>query len=384
VAASFGQWSYALCLAVSFSLAVILSAVLRWVAPRAGMVDRASLRGKGAAATPLLGGVGAYLAVAVSYLLFADLPAGRQAGLDRRGLWLLVGAGMMVVLGLFDDRIGLRARFRLGVQLLGAAAVAAAGIRFSWFPWAVLNYAVSIVWLVGLMNAINCLDCADGCAAGIGSIGAGAFSLIALAHGNLGAAMMAVALVGGCTGFLAFNFPPASIFLGDAGSTFLGLVLGALAIESSQSASGGFAQLWVAALPAAVPVWDIVVVHFRRYRAGLRSLRGLLESKGQDHLPHRLRETGLRPQEVALTIYFMAALVATPGVVVAYHSSGSLALAIEITALGLIAGERPFGALVARLSHVMGGSLGGEAPISVRSKAAEVGAQSGVSAAMDG
>jgi len=272
---------------------------------------------------------------------------------------------MMVVLGLFDDRIGLRARFRLGVQLLGAAAVAAAGIRFSWFPWAVLNYAVSIVWLVGLMNAINCLDCADGCAAGIGSIGAGAFSLIALAHGNLGAAMMAVALVGGCTGFLAFNFPPASIFLGDAGSTFLGLVLGALAIESSQSASGGFAQLWVAALPAAVPVWDIVVVHFRRYRAGLRSLRGLLESKGQDHLPHRLRETGLRPQEVPLTIYLMALLLAIPGVVVAYHQSlagqvGTLALAIEIAALALIAGERPFGALVARLSHLMGRAGSGE------------------------
>lgn len=337
------QWPYGSCLAVSLMLAVSLIAVLRWLAPRVGMVDQPIGRKKHGRPMPLLGGVGVYLATVGSYTLFA--------GADYRTLWLVAGAFVVLALGILDDGVALRARFRLAIQLLSAGGIVAAGVHFDWFPWAPANHVVSILWLVGLMNAINCMDCADGIAAGVAAIAAAAFFLVAIAHGHFAVALMAISLLGACVGFLAFNFPPASIFLGDAGSAFLGFLLGGLAIASSHGAPP-VQQPWIAALPLAVPIWDIVLVHVRRYRAGTRNLRELLESSGRDHLPHRLGRAGLRPRQVVATVYLLAALLAVPGVLLVYHQFVTLALAVEITLLALVAGERRFGALVARLSRI--------------------------------
>jgi UDP-GlcNAc:undecaprenyl-phosphate GlcNAc-1-phosphate transferase len=316
------------------------------------MVDRPAGRKRHSRPTPLLGGVGVYLAAVGSYALFARL--------DHRVLWLIAGASVVLVLGLVDDRLALRARFRLAVQLLSAGGIVAAGVHFDWFPWAVANYAVSILWLVGLVNAINCLDCADGIAAGVAAVAAGAFFLVAIANGHFAVALMAIALLGGCMGFLAFNFPPASIFLGDAGSASLGFLLGGLAIASSFGTSP-LQQAWITALPLAIPICDIAMVHLRRYRAGTRNLRDLLESSGRDHLPHRLARLGLGPRQVAATVYLMAVLLAVPAVLMVDHQLVTLPLAVEIALLTLIAGERRFGALVARLSR-----LGPRAPAVAR------------------
>jgi UDP-GlcNAc:undecaprenyl-phosphate GlcNAc-1-phosphate transferase len=338
------QWSYGSCFSVSFLLAVGLTYVLRWLAPRIGMVDRPGPRKNHTRPMPLLGGVAVYFAAVVSYLAFA--------GGDHRTLWLIAGASVVLAFGLLDDRVPLRGRFRFVIQLLGAGGIVAAGVQFNWFSSAAANRAVSILWLVGLMNAINCLDCADGIAPGVVIIAGGAFCFIALAQGHFAVAMMAAAVSAACAGFLVFNFPPASIFLGDAGSTFLGFLLGALAIASSDGAAPA-RQAWIAALPLGVPVWDIILVHARRYRAGTRSLRALLESAGRDHLPHRLAQAGLSPRQVAVAAYLMAALLAIPGVLVARYQLGTLWLTFEIVFIGFIAGEQRFGGFVAGLSSLM-------------------------------
>jgi len=335
------QWAYSWCLVVSLVLAVILTAALRWLAPHIGMVDAPGARKNHSRPTPLLGGLSVYLASVGSYVAFG--------GVDRRTLWLVGGAFVVLALGLWDDRVGLRARFRFAIQMLAAGGIVAAGVHFSWFSWAPANYAVSMLWLVGVTNAMNCLDCADGIAAGVAAIAAAAFCVVGIAYGHFAVAMMAAAVVGGCAGFLVFNFPPASIFLGDAGSTCLGLLLGAVAIAASGGAPP-LQQAWIAALPLAVPVWDIVLVHLRRYRGGTRNLRALAESVGLDHLPHRLQHAGLRPRQVAATVYLMAAVLAIPGVLVVRYQFGALAVAVGIALIGLIVGERPFGAFVARLS----------------------------------
>jgi len=337
------RWPYIECVVVSFVLAVVLTAVMRWLSPRIGMVDHPGERKNHSRVTPLLGGVAVYLATVGSYAVLA--------GMDSRTLWLVGGALGVVVLGVIDDRIGLRARFRLGVQLLAAIGIVASGARFDWFPWAPANYAVSIVWLVGLMNAINCLDCADGIAPGVSAIGAAAFFLIAVGYGHFAVALMAIALLGACVGFLTFNFPPASIFLGDSGSTFLGFMLGALAIASTRTAAP-VQQAWIAALPVGLVIWDITVVHARRYFSGTRGVRSLLESAGLDHLPHRLQELGLNPRQVASAAYLMAVVFAVPAIAVARYGVGSLILAVEVVFIGLVSGERPFGVLVGRLSRV--------------------------------
>jgi len=183
----------------------------------------------------------------------------------------------------------------------------------------------------------------------VAAIAAAAFCLVALASRHFAVAVMATAISGACLGFLAFNFPPASIFLGDAGSTLLGLLLGAIAIAASRGAPP-LLQAWIAALPLAVPVWDIVLVHLRRWQGGTRNLRALLESTGLDHLPHRLQQAGLRPRQVALTVYLMALLLAVMAILIVRYEFAALVLAIMIVVTGLIVGERPFGAFVARVS----------------------------------
>ena len=245
-------WPYALCLAISFALAVALTAGLRRLAPRIGMVDRPTPRKNHSRPTPLLGGVAIYLATMGSYSLTTKLDS----------LYLMVGALGVLALGLWDDRVGLRARFRFAIQLLSATGLVAAGLGFHWFSWAPLDGALSVLWLIGAINAANCLDCADGIAAGVGGIAAAAYCLIAIAYGHFAVALMAVAAFGSCLGFLAFNFPPASIFLGDAGSTFLGLLLGALAIESSHGSPrscipGSLPCLL--ALPFGISSWSMFV-----------------------------------------------------------------------------------------------------------------------------
>jgi UDP-GlcNAc:undecaprenyl-phosphate GlcNAc-1-phosphate transferase len=335
-------------LLVSCAAAAAATFALRWAAPRLGMLDQPDRRKNHARPMPLLGGLAIYLAVALAYLLFGTL--------NLRTAWLLAGSLLMLAVGLWDDRVGLRARGRLSFQALGAAGMIAVGICFRWFHWAPADYLVSALWLVGLTNAMNCLDCCDGIAAGVAATGAGAFFVIALAGGHASAALIAVSLLGACAGFAVFNFPPASIFLGDAGSTLLGLLLGGLAIESTWDLSP-IAQPCAAALPMAVPVWDIVVVHARRYLRGTRNARALLESTGHDHLPHRLRQMPLggppgKPltaRQTAFAVYLMSASLALPTALL-IGRPGGLALMITLAAAALVFGERPFGLVAARLT----------------------------------
>jgi UDP-GlcNAc:undecaprenyl-phosphate GlcNAc-1-phosphate transferase len=334
-------------------LAVGLTLVLRWAAPRLGMLDLPGGRKKHGRPTPLLGGVAVYGAAAGGYSLFAAL--------DARTVWLMGGAFGLLALGLLDDRFGLRARFRLAIQLVGASGIIAGGVHFTWFPWMGANYVISLLWLVGMMNAFNCLDCADGTAAGLAVIASAAFCLIAMAQGHFAVALLAVALLGACAGFLAFNFPPASIFLGDAGSAVLGFLLGGLAIAASRGAPAPL-QAWMAALPLGLPIWDIVLVHLRRYRAGTRGLRRLLESTGRDHLPHRLAAAGLTRRQVAGTVYLIAALLALPAALLPGGGLPGLVLAVEITLVALVAGERRFANLVLSAGGAARGAAASTAP----------------------
>jgi len=264
----FEPWLYVWCLLLGCVVAAGLTALLRWLAPYLGMLDRPGGRKNHARPTPLLGGVSVYLATIVSYMLIAEV--------DERALWLTGGALVVLALGVWDDRAGLRARVRLLVQVLAAGGIVCAGVSFRLFVWAPVDYAVSILWLVGLTNAMNCMDCADGIAAGVAAIAAATFCLIALVYGHFAVALMSTAVLGSCLGFLIFNFPPASIFLGDAGSTFLGFILGAIAIAASRDAPA-LDQAWIAALPVAVPVWDIILVD--RFQSNISIATPLIRSR---------------------------------------------------------------------------------------------------------
>jgi UDP-GlcNAc:undecaprenyl-phosphate GlcNAc-1-phosphate transferase len=327
-------------LLVGFAVALLFTAALRIVAPRLGMVDHPSARKDHGRPMPVLGGVAVYLGVALGSVLFAHM--------SLRVAWLLGGSALMVLVGLWDDRVGLRVSTRLSLQVLAAGGMIAAGLGFRWFGWAPADCLVSALWLIGLTNALNCLDCCDGIAAGVAGIAATAFFVIALGAGHGNAALMAAALLGACAGFAVFNLPPASIFLGNSGSALLGFLLGGLAMEATRDLPAA-TQAWAAVLPVAVPVWDIVVVHAGRWRAGTHGLRALLESTGHDHLPHRLRQHALTPRQTAVAVYLMAASLALSAALLVRRPGGVAVMAV-LAAAALACGERPFASAARRLA----------------------------------
>lgn len=287
--------------AVGLALAGGLTPVVGAAARRLGWVDRPGLRKIHPEPTPHGGGLAVFAAIAAG-LVGVD-------GTDPRVRVILMGGAVATLLGLADDRLDLPSRYRLAAQFLIAVTLASLGVRAAITGVALVDIVLAALWLVGAMNAWNCLDCADGAAAGSGAIGCLALGVLAAHFGRDYVAATAFLSAGACAGFALYNLPPARLFLGDTGSTLIGLLLGSLSLLAVPVEVQAGAIPW-GCLVLAVPVFDFVLVHWRRYQAGVRSLRGLLASAGKDHLPHRLLVHGLTPWGMLLVLYLLVALPA--------------------------------------------------------------------------
>jgi len=230
-------------------------------------------------------------------------------GVARRAgqmLALAGGALGVVVIGWWDDRYELSPRRKLAGQLLVATLVAASGIRVTLFvPNLWFSYAVTILWLVTLMNACNFMDNMNGLCGGIGVIGAFCFAWKAAVAGQFLVASMAFLGCGALAGFLPYNFPRASVFLGDAGSHLVGYLLGILAILPHFYTVDHPARLAVLnpLLILAVPLADLVSVVVIRWRAGRPVYVG-----DTNHFSHRLVRRGLSPTTAVLVLWLAAAV----------------------------------------------------------------------------
>jgi len=230
-------------------------------------------------------------------------------GLERRLpqlLGLLAGAVGVVALGYADDRYELRPGVKFVAQALVAAVVAAAGIRISLFvPNLLVSHALTILWLVTVMNALNFLDNMNGLCAGLGAIGAFWFGLKAAVGGQYLVAAIAFLSCGSLLGFLPYNYPRATVFLGDAGSHLVGYVLGVLAILPHFYTVDNPRMIAVLNpfLVLAVPLADMVYVVCLRWRQGRPFYEG-----DTHHLSHRLVRRGLSPARAVLCIWLLAAV----------------------------------------------------------------------------
>ncbi len=279
--------------ASAIALGMALTAAMRRAAPRLGLTDRPDGRRKlHAKATPLGGGAAVFLATALVVAALAAMPNPWQAGLDRIRsdlIALLLAAGLVVVIGLIDDRLQLRGRQKLLGQCLAVAVLVANGLviqRFAVFGYQVdlglLAVPFTFFWLLGAINSVNLLDGIDGMASVLGIVLVGAFAGIAALTNRPEIAVVALIFAGALCGFLRFNFPPASIFLGDAGSMLIGLVVGTLAIQGSLKGPG--TVLLVAPLAVwTLPILDSMAAILRRKLTG-RSIY----STDRGHLHHRL------------------------------------------------------------------------------------------------
>jgi len=264
-----------LLLALGSALALVPLAMA--AARRTGLVDRPSARKLHPGPTPLLGGGAILGGIAAGVLVVSP------------GYGPAVAVALLVaLLGLWDDVRGASPWTRLVVEFLASLALVELTRTQLWFPPFLPVQAARVItalWLVGVTNAANCFDCADGSLAGSGAVIALGIAACAAVAGS-DAIDPALALAGALVGFLVYNRPPARIFMGDAGSLPVGLLLGWLGVRV---ASGTLAAFSLAALLlVSVPVFDFLAVHVRRLRRGREGIWEVVRSTGCDHLPHRL------------------------------------------------------------------------------------------------
>ena len=212
--------TFMLIFASALVLAIGGTPVVRRVALRLGVIDRPNARKMHVNPIPLLGGVAIYGACIIALLLF-----GNRYGLTEL-IGILVGASLVSFLGVWDDRRSLSPILKLSGQFLAASILVLTGVRIGTFPWETVNIIITLGWVVVITNAMNLLDNMDGLSGGVGAVAAIFFLLLAAMNGQYLVGALSAALVGACLGFLVYNFNPASIFMGDAGSLFLGIHAG--------------------------------------------------------------------------------------------------------------------------------------------------------------
>lgn len=319
----------------AFVLAFASTPLVKKLAKKIGAIDvPKDERRMHTDAVPLIGGLAIFLGFLVSTVVFTPVD---DITTDKKIAAILCGALIMVILGVFDDKYALSAKFKLAVQIVAAAIPVIAGVKIERimlpfmesggieFGW--LAYPITILWIVALTNAVNLIDGLDGLAAGVSAIASISMFLIALMQGNYPIAVMSAALVGSCFGFLPYNFSPASIFMGDTGSTFLGFVMASLSVLGlfKIHAIISFAVPFIA---FGIPIFDTSFAIFRR----IKEHRPIM-SPDRGHLHHRLVDMGFTHKQAVLIIYAICVILGA----VAVLSFKSKMLALTVAALGVIA-----------------------------------------------
>lgn len=297
-------------------VSLIVIPIVLALAHRNRWYDKIDDRKIHAADTPRLGGVGmfsSFIAVsAVAMALASRIPDVGSVGISAlRISGLVIGLLLIHVVGLIDDFTNIRAIIKLFGQILAATAVAASGITIdslSFMPLGAassghslalgfLAYPVTIIWIIALSNAMNLVDGLDGYAGGISATAALFLGVVATVNGNVAQAVLSFVLFGSILGFLAFNFPPAKIFMGDSGSLFLGFALAVIPLVPG-SAGGRTVPLLVPISLLLIPILDTLYAIVRRTRQ-----RRPIYSADRGHLHHKLLELGLAPRTILAIVY---------------------------------------------------------------------------------
>ena len=309
---------------------VLATPIARRLALHVGVVDSPSARKIHGAPVPLLGGAAIYAGFMLALLFLGDRFYVREL------IGILLGATLVSLFGLADDHWGLHAYLKLGGQLLAGVILIVGGTQVSLFssPW--LNWAITLLWVVGITNAFNLLDNMDGLSGGITTVAATFFLLLA-AMGRPPQVLvgtLAAALIGACIGFLRYNLNPATIFMGDTGSMFLCFLLAALGIKLRFPSNVPWITWLVPVCVLALPIFDTTLVFVSRLRRG----KNPLTTPGKDHLSHRLVALGLTRREAVLTCYLIGGACGMVAVYIAQSRFPDGYVAAALLALAAILG----------------------------------------------
>ncbi len=341
---------------VSFGLALLLTPLFKRLSFQWNYVDEPDRERKiHTEAMPLLGGAAVFCAFAANvvfnylFLLplasrvdlpFIEMPDVKMYLDGAFSVWpkllvIVLGGGLMVALGMYDDKYEVKAWTKLIAQIVIALLVALAGIRATVFIHnTFVTYVLTVLWIVTITNAMNFLDNMDGLCAGIGLVCSALFGLIAGIQHQYFVCLIAMSLAGALLGFLPHNFKPATIFLGDAGSHFVGYMLAILPISVTFYHHGTTPTLLPVLIPPlvlAVPLFDLVMVMWIRLRVGQPVYQGDV-----NHLSHRLVRLGL-PQSWAVTLIYLITLTLGLGATVLLWSQLTAALIVIVQAICILA-----------------------------------------------
>lgn len=330
---------------IAFGCAVVLTPVARALAQRLGAIDKPDGHRKlHERPVPLFGGVAVYLALVFGLFFTTN---GLLTAVDphaRLSAVVLVVAGLVCIIGCVDDLWDLAPRFKLLLQVGASLIVVATGYwvdRLVVFGYPIelgmLGIPLTVCWLVGSINALNLLDGMDGLASVVGLTTAMMMAMIATISGHPHVAMIALVLAGALAGFLVFNLPPASIYLGDSGSMVIGLVVGILGMQGSLKTTATL-SLTAPAIIMSIPMLDIGMAIVRRKLSGQP-----IDAADRGHIHHRLLDRGLSTWQSLCVIGALCLMTGTAATASTIFQNDGLAWITAITLVMLLVITGMFG-----------------------------------------
>lgn len=312
---------------ISFVLAIISTYLVRELARRFDFVAKPKSDRWHKKPTAMYGGVAIFAATVLMYGVFVPK--------TQESLVILGASSLLFLVGLLDDYLNIKPYQKLIGQLIGATIIVGFGLTLPLTGNAIIDIWITVFWLIGITNAINLLDNMDGLAAGISAIAAFSLAIGFGANEQSNELLLVSAFVGALIGFLAFNFNPASIFMGDCGSMFVGFLLSSsvLLSQTGGRSRGIFSILAVPVLILFVPIFDTTFVTILRKMWGRKASQG-----GRDHTSHRLVALGLSERAAVLMLYAFAIIAGTLSLFVSQlQTTQSIALIVVfVIALTLV------------------------------------------------
>ncbi|CAM5334547.1 glycosyl transferase [Bacillus safensis FO-36b] [Bacillus safensis subsp. safensis] len=287
---------------VSLATILIVTPIVKKFAIKIRAVDQPNKRKVHDKVMPRMGGLAIFIGVA----------AGALAGglfLHNKITAISVGAVLIVILGIFDDKYNLSARFKFLVQVLVACLIVSTGLKLDFFSVPSLTdrielgwmaYPLTVLWIVGITNAINLIDGLDGLAAGISVIGLSTIAVMAFSADKILILSLSLVVIGSTIGFLFYNFHPAKIFMGDTGSLFLGYMISVLSLLGLYKSVTLFSVV-VPVIILGVPIFDTTFAIIRRILN-----KQPISAPDKSHIHHRLMAFGLSHRMAVIVILLLA------------------------------------------------------------------------------
>ncbi|HZK57030.1 MAG TPA: MraY family glycosyltransferase [Clostridia bacterium] len=335
-----------------FTIALIISYILtpyaRRLACKLGAIDvPKDNRRVHKKPTPSLGGVAIYISFIITIAIFAVFNKGMNLNSEFKGI--LMGATLILITGIIDDIKQVPAVYKLAIQILAALIAVHGGvtINFIKFPPAntesgliflkALRIPMTVFWIIGITNTVNLIDGLDGLAAGVSTIASLSLAAVAYNVGQYNVAILLAILAGASLGFLPYNFNPAQIFMGDAGSLVIGYLLATISVEGAIKSATTIAVA-TPVLALGVPVFDTAFAIVRR----LVNKKPIMEAD-KGHLHHRLLDHGLTQKQTVLILYIISSLLGGSSIIISDVAKPSAYLIIGVISILILYGAYRIG-----------------------------------------